>query len=147
MAPRTKLDIEWAESIIGLRLKVPDHWWKNCNGRDLYDGKIVSFDEAKQKWGFVCDSEPDEVPYPMAYEAVYKYVDKYASTWPSYTGAVTFHPIRGDGSDRVAVQQPGGVNHLFKLTPFPEWENIPLNDNGDPAGRIIDPIPWEGGDE
>ena len=36
---------------------------------------------------------------------------------------------------------------MFKLTPFPEWENIPLNDNCDPAGRIIDPIPWEGGDE
>ena len=36
---------------------------------------------------------------------------------------------------------------MFKLTTFLEWENIPLNDNGDPAGRIIDPIPWEGGDE
>ena len=67
---------------------MPDHWWNNCNGRDLHNGKIVSFDEAKQKWGFVCDSEPDEVPYPMAYEVVYKYVDKCASTWPRYTGQV-----------------------------------------------------------
>ena len=74
----SKIDKEWAESIIGLRLKVPDHWWNNCNGRDLNDGKIVSFDEAQQRWGFVCDSEPDEVPYQMTYEAVYKYVDRYA---------------------------------------------------------------------
>ena len=83
----------------------------------------------------------------MAYEAVYKYADKYASTWLSYTGIVKYHPIRGDGSDRVAVQQPGGVNHVFKLTNKLEWENIPLDDNGDPAGRIINPIPWEGDDE
>ena len=80
----SKIDKEWAESIIGLRLKVPDHWWNNCNSRELHDGKIVSFDEGKQKWNLVCDSEPDEVPYKMAYEAVYKYVDVSSSTFEQY---------------------------------------------------------------
>ena len=107
MAPQTKIDNEWAESIIGLRLKVPDHWWSGCNGRDLHDGKIASFDEAKQKWNFICDSEPVE-SYLMAYEAVYKYVHKNASTWRNYTGIVKYHPVFGDGDDRVTIQQLGG---------------------------------------
>ena len=99
----SKIDKEWAESIIGLRLKVPDHWWNNCSSRELHDGKIVSFDEAKQKWNLVCDSEPEEVPYLMAYEAVYKYVDKNASTSPNYTDIAKYYPICGEGLERVAI--------------------------------------------
>ena len=104
--------------------------------------KIVSFDEAKQKWNFVCDSEPEEVPYLMAYEAVYKYVDVTASTF----GSFVLPPDPINGSDRVVVEE-GGVVLKFETTDELEWEKIDVDDNGDPAGRVIDPIPWEGGDE
>ena len=109
----SKIDKEWAESIIGLRLKVPDHWWNNCSSRELHDGKIVSFDEAKQKWNLVCDSEPEEVPYLMAYEAVYKYVDVSASTFGRYV--LPSDPIGGNGFDRVVVEE-GGVQYKFETT-------------------------------
>ena len=70
-------------------------------GTDLNDGKIVSFDEAKQKWNFVCDSEPDEVPYLMAYAAVYKYVDVSASTFGGYL--LPADPMRGDGGEEIGI--------------------------------------------
>ena len=78
---RTSLiDSEWADELIGLRLKVPANWWVGYTTRELHDGKITSFDELQQKWNFELDSEPDAL-YPMAYEAVYEYVDEGASTY------------------------------------------------------------------
>ena len=41
--------IEWAKSLKGLSVKVPDNWWMGCNGRILHDGKIDSFDRSTQK--------------------------------------------------------------------------------------------------
>ena len=82
--------------------KVHEYWWDGSNGRDLHNGKIASFDEAKQKWNFICDSEPEE-SYLMAYEAVYKYVDKNASTSPNYTDIAKYYPICGEGLERVAI--------------------------------------------
>ena len=103
MAPQSsKLDKEWAGLIIGLRLKVPDQWWNNCNGRDLHNGKIASFDEGNQKWNFVCDSEPDEKPYLMAYGDIYKYVDVSALTFERYV-LPPDPTIRGDGGEEIGI--------------------------------------------
>jgi hypothetical protein len=44
-----KIDTEWANSLVGLHLKVPDNWWVNYNGTNLHDGKIVSFDRVNRK--------------------------------------------------------------------------------------------------
>jgi hypothetical protein len=32
-----KIDTEWANSLVGLHLKVPDHWWVNYSGTNLHD--------------------------------------------------------------------------------------------------------------
>jgi hypothetical protein len=70
MAPKKALiDVEWAESLLGIRLKVPDHWWRGYSTRGLNSGKITSFDASQQKWMLVIDSEPDG-EYPMAYDAI-----------------------------------------------------------------------------
>ena len=70
MAPKVALiDTEWAISLIGMRMKVPDNWWNRCKGRNLHDGKISSYKESTQKWMLVIDSEPDN-EYGMAYQAV-----------------------------------------------------------------------------
>ena len=34
------IDQEWAESLVTLRLKVPDHWWNGYTTRNLNDGKF-----------------------------------------------------------------------------------------------------------
>jgi hypothetical protein len=36
------ISVEWAESLIALSIKVPDHWWDDFHGYKLHDGKIVS---------------------------------------------------------------------------------------------------------
>jgi hypothetical protein len=36
MAPRRpiqpQISVEWAESLVGLSMRVPDHWWECYNG-------------------------------------------------------------------------------------------------------------------
>ena len=71
------------------------------SGRDLHDGKLVSFDEGNQKLNFVCNSEPDEVPYLMAYAAVYKYVDVSASTFEHYV--LPPDHMQGDGGEEIGI--------------------------------------------
>ena len=41
------IDTEWAESLVGLRVKVPDCWWVNCDGKKLYSGVIAAVDFAQ----------------------------------------------------------------------------------------------------
>jgi hypothetical protein len=45
MPPRRRpkepvISIEWAESLIGLSMKVPQNWWVGCSGYNLHDGRI-----------------------------------------------------------------------------------------------------------
>jgi hypothetical protein len=45
MAPRQpRIDSCWAESLVGLRVKIPDNWWVGYSGTYLHDGKIEAFD-------------------------------------------------------------------------------------------------------
>jgi hypothetical protein len=66
MPPRRKkqppISVEWAESLIGLSM-----WWVGCNGHNLHDGKIVSFDISRQKWNLLLDARDEDLPYLMAY--------------------------------------------------------------------------------
>jgi hypothetical protein len=39
-----QISAEWAQSLIGLSMKVPENWWVGCKGFKLHDGKIDSFD-------------------------------------------------------------------------------------------------------
>jgi hypothetical protein len=86
MAPRRpiqpQISIEWAESLVGLSMKMPDHWWERYNGSNLNDGKIVSFDVVNQKWNLLLDDQDDDDDeYLMAYEAVCEYCNKQHSTF------------------------------------------------------------------
>jgi hypothetical protein len=74
MAPRRPIQppisVEWAESLIGLSMKVPEYWWDGCNGYKLHDGRIDSFDIDNQKWNLLLDARDEDLPYLMAYSAV-----------------------------------------------------------------------------
>ena len=38
------IDFEWAESLTGLPMSVPEHWWPGYSGRKNYAGRIKSID-------------------------------------------------------------------------------------------------------
>jgi hypothetical protein len=63
MPPRRKkqppISVEWAESLIGLSMRVPDDWWVGCTGQSLHDGKIVSFNIECGKWNLLLDTQDD----------------------------------------------------------------------------------------
>jgi hypothetical protein len=89
MAPRQPIEplisVEWAESLVGLSMKVPEYWWDGCNGYKHHDGKIDSFDIDSQKWNLLLDAIRDEdVPYLMTYSAVSMYADEDSSTLEEY---------------------------------------------------------------
>jgi hypothetical protein len=64
------ISVEWAESLIGLSMKVPEYRWDGCNGYKLHDGKIDSFDIDTQKLNLLLDARDEDLPYLMAYDAV-----------------------------------------------------------------------------
>jgi hypothetical protein len=59
MPPKTTIEpqisTEWAQSLIGLSMKVPENWWVGCKGFKLHNGKIDSFDIQSQKWNLLLD--------------------------------------------------------------------------------------------
>ena len=56
MAPRRKkIDLEWAYSLVGLPVKIPDNWWVGYTGSYLHDGRKVSFDICKENKALVAD--------------------------------------------------------------------------------------------
>ena len=73
--------VNWFESLIGLKLNVPEHWWKKSRGNRLWRCEIESIDfhdAAKRYFTIKCTDEDDPYPddrYEMSYEGVLKYVD------------------------------------------------------------------------
>ena len=78
------IDPEWAETLDGLRMSVPNHWWKGHRGNRLHQGKIVLFLENTNRWQLLLDDIDDPNHYAMNYEAVLAYVDEQAGTYPRY---------------------------------------------------------------
>jgi hypothetical protein len=112
MAPRRpKIDTCWAESLVRLSMRVPDHWWESYNGSNLHDGKIVSFGIDSQKWNLLIDTQDDgDDLYLMAYEAVCEYSNKESSTFNKYQLP---YLVVCEGDD--AIESEGGT--LYSLTP------------------------------
>jgi hypothetical protein len=131
---RNKIDTEWANSLVGLHLKVPDNWWVNYNGTNLHDGKIVSFDRVNKKWNLLLDDEDDDDEYLMAYEAVCEYSNKQHSAFNQYQLPVLV------GDDETETED----GTLYSLTPADKWTRADDDDNN---GRTIDLIEWTGGNK
>jgi hypothetical protein len=79
-----QISTEWAQSLIGLSMKVPQNWWVGCSGYNLHDGKIDSFDISSKKWNLLLDARDDDDMYLIAYDAVYEYADETSSTFHEY---------------------------------------------------------------
>jgi hypothetical protein len=138
MTSRTnKIDIEWANSLVGLPVKIPDNWWVGYNGTYLHDGKLVASDVINQKWCVKLDDQDDDDPYLIAYDAVCEYSNKQHSTFNRYQLP---SELVIDGDDGIETED----GTLYSLTPTEEWSRV---DDDEDGGRSIDPIEWTGGDE
>jgi hypothetical protein len=50
-----QINTAWAESLVGLSMKVPGYWWDGFKSYKLHDGTIDSFDISSQKWNLILD--------------------------------------------------------------------------------------------
>ncbi|OEU06056.1 hypothetical protein FRACYDRAFT_256571 [Fragilariopsis cylindrus CCMP1102] len=135
---RRPISVEWAKSLVGLSMKVPDYWWDGCKGYKLNDGVIDSYCEISQRWNLLLDTKEDDALYLMAYEAIYKYADFDSSTYNEFQ--LTQQPIR-DGDDEIQTE----TKKYFRTEPD-EWDEVVIED-GDSGGRPIEPLEWEGDEE
>jgi hypothetical protein len=65
-----QINTVWAESLVGLSMKVPGYWWDGCKSYKLHDGTIDSFDISSQKRNLMLDDRREPFPFLMAYDAV-----------------------------------------------------------------------------
>jgi hypothetical protein len=85
MPPRQPgIDSCWAESLVGLHIKIPDNWWAGYTGTYLHAGKIEAFDTVNQKWSVALNDQDDDDQYLIAYDAVCEYSNKQHSTFNRY---------------------------------------------------------------
>ena len=69
------IDPRWASSLVGLKLKVPENWWKDYTRSTLCDAVVVQIDYAnKDDRFFVIECEGHR--YNMRYDAVKKYANQ-----------------------------------------------------------------------
>ena len=104
MAPRKRqIDLEWAESLLELQLKVPGNWWKGegcSNDRNTYTGALKRFDQPSQKW--MSSVVGDTGEYGMAYSATLEYVDVNQLDFDEYSRHLFGSPVLGGGGGQVA---------------------------------------------
>ena len=76
--PHVPIDSEWAETLVGLRLNIPDKWWPGfCNG-SLNRGKIaaINLDPLSSYYFEVELNDEPGAHYAMRYDSVLLYADE-----------------------------------------------------------------------
>ena len=68
------VDIEWASSFIGMRLKVTDNFWNNCYGTHKHDATILAFNNKTAMRCVELDDKTEELVH-MRWDAVVKYAN------------------------------------------------------------------------
>ena len=79
------IDPEWANTLLGLRVSLPNHWWTGFRGNRLRQGCLVLFLENTNQWQFLLDDVDNDNHYAMRYKGVCEYTDAEAGTYLSYT--------------------------------------------------------------
>ena len=98
------IDREWAASLRGLRMNVPDDWWPGFAGNKLNGGVIarVDFDIATNNhFQLELDNEPGSF-YAMRYDAVVRFADETHDSFSSYR--LPAHALRDPADDVFVVE-------------------------------------------
>ena len=131
MAPIQSLPIDqvWAESLVGLRLKVPGSWWHGePRKRHLFACKVakVDFTKENRKYFQIDVLEESGVLWPMRYDAVAGYVDTEHDTFKNFQ-LPPGRKIRSDAIGQVSVgvrpaeQSTTAMSNLRKKQKTHHW--------------------------
>jgi len=88
--PVVPIDREWAVSVVGLRMQVPEHWWPGYSGSKLCAGKIVAVDFEEPAGRYFTlrldadEDEDDEIVFSMRYDDVVHYADEQHERYASF---------------------------------------------------------------
>jgi hypothetical protein len=90
------------------------------------------------------DSEPEGEGYPIAYDAIFAYVDEGASTFDDFANRIRQEPLFDEDEEEEGADDN---NHQtrFRKTADADWSKIDVANGA--AGRVVEPIPWTGGEE
>jgi len=79
-----QIDPQWAQTLMGLPMSIPEHWWSGCKGNTLFKGRIVGIncrDTSERYFVFECEDGDDDYSndegeqFPIRYDDVYHYTD------------------------------------------------------------------------
>ena len=98
------IDREWAASLRGLRMKVPDDWWPGFSGSALNAGVIARVDldiDTNNHYQLELDKERG-VFYAMRYDAVVHYADETHRSYSSFR--LPAHALSDPAGEVVTVE-------------------------------------------
>ncbi len=75
--PHIPIDSEWAETLVGLRLNIPNKWWPGFSDGGINRGKIAAINYNPLS-SYYFEIELDDEPgahYAMRYSSILLYVD------------------------------------------------------------------------
>ena len=100
-----RIDCEWAGSLKGLRMNVPDDWWDGFTGHKLNGGVIARVDfgiDGNKYFQLELDGERGAY-YPMRYDAVVRYADKTHRAFSSFR--LPAHAVSDPAQEVVVVEE------------------------------------------
>ena len=101
------IDPEWAESLVGLRVNVPSHWWPDFDGYEDNLGTIaaVNFTQTNQRYfQLLLDGDKREYAYySMQYDAVFAFVDVDQPLLSSFR--LPRHPITNPEGEEIRIRR------------------------------------------
>ena len=82
------IDEEWAATLLGIRMRVPDNWWGGYTGSQLYESRIAAVDfsdEAERYFLLKLDDDNEKgEQYHMYYDDVQNYANKGHRSYSRY---------------------------------------------------------------
>jgi hypothetical protein len=75
--PHVPIDLEWAETLVGLRLNIPNKWWPGFRDGGINRGKIaaINLDLSSLHYFQVELKNEPGAQYAMRYDSVLLYAD------------------------------------------------------------------------
>ena len=100
------MDPEWAESLVGLRVNVPSHWWPGFDGDEdnLSTIAAINFTQTNQRYfqPLLDGDEGKDAYYHMQYDAVFDSFDVNQPLFSSFS--LPRHPITNPEGEEIRVR-------------------------------------------